>query len=114
MAPALIALSLTTVAHAQGTMDFSDAQTLMGTFKTALMKALLDHVSLHERLIVIEQPAELKIAHPNAVRWRLSMPSPARLPSLRASSSPPRCVTVPTASSWAKSVMSVVMTSCKR
>ena len=37
--------------------------------KTTLMKALLDHVPLHERLVVIEQPAELKIAHPNAVRW---------------------------------------------
>jgi pilus assembly protein CpaF len=37
--------------------------------KTTLMKALLDHVPLNERLIVIEQPAELKIAHPNAVRW---------------------------------------------
>jgi len=37
--------------------------------KTTLMKALLDHIPLHERLIVIEQPAELKIAHPNAVRW---------------------------------------------
>ena len=37
--------------------------------KTTLMKALLDHVPWHERLIVIEQPAELKIAHPNAVRW---------------------------------------------
>src|SRR5258708_9542902 len=34
MAPALIALSFATVAHAQGTMDFSGAQTLMGTFKT--------------------------------------------------------------------------------
>ena len=34
MAPTLIALSLTTVVHAQGTMDFSGAQTLMGTFKT--------------------------------------------------------------------------------
>lgn len=34
MAPALLALSLTSVAHAQGTMDFSGAQTLMGTFKT--------------------------------------------------------------------------------
>jgi pilus assembly protein CpaF len=33
------------------------------------MKALLDHVPLHERLIVIEQPAELKIAHPDTVRW---------------------------------------------
>lgn len=40
-----------------------------GSGKTALMKALLDHIPLHERLIVIEQPAELKIAHPNAVRW---------------------------------------------
>jgi hypothetical protein len=34
LAPALVALSFATVAHAQGTMDFSGAQTLMGTFKT--------------------------------------------------------------------------------
>jgi pilus assembly protein CpaF len=40
-----------------------------GSGKTTLMKALLDHVPLRERLIVIEQPAELKVAHPNAVRW---------------------------------------------
>ena len=40
-----------------------------GSGKTTLMKAFLDHVPLDERLIVIEQPAELKIAHPNAVRW---------------------------------------------
>ena len=40
-----------------------------GSGKTTLMKALLDHVPLHERLIVIEQPAELKIGHPNTVRW---------------------------------------------
>jgi len=33
------------------------------------MKALLDHVPIYERLVVIEQPAELKVAHPNAVRW---------------------------------------------
>ena len=39
MAPALVALSLATVAHAQGTMDFSGAQTLMGTFKTFAMYA---------------------------------------------------------------------------
>jgi hypothetical protein len=32
--PSLLTLSLTVVAHAQGTMDFSGAQTLMGTFKT--------------------------------------------------------------------------------
>ena len=34
LVPVAIAFSLTTVAHAQGTMDFSGAQTLMGTFKT--------------------------------------------------------------------------------
>jgi hypothetical protein len=33
--PTLIALSLTGVAHAQGTMDFSGAQTLMGTFNVS-------------------------------------------------------------------------------
>ncbi len=40
-----------------------------GSGKSTLMKALLDHVPMHERLVVIEQPAELKIKHPNAVRW---------------------------------------------
>lgn len=73
MGPTLVALTFagvgSSVAHAQGTMDFSGATTLMSTFKSTLMKALLDHVPLHERLVVIEQPAELKIAHPNAVRW---------------------------------------------
>jgi hypothetical protein len=34
IAPALFALTLSSAAHAQGTMDFSGAQTLMGTFKT--------------------------------------------------------------------------------
>jgi hypothetical protein len=34
IAPTLLALSIAGVAHAQGTMDFSGAQTLMGTFKT--------------------------------------------------------------------------------
>jgi pilus assembly protein CpaF len=40
-----------------------------GSGKTTLMKALLDHVPEHERLVVIEQPAELKVSHSNAVRW---------------------------------------------
>lgn len=40
-----------------------------GSGKTTLMKAFLDHIPPEERLIVIEQPAELKISHPNAVRW---------------------------------------------
>ena len=34
MGPTLIAFAFAGVAHAQGTMDFSGAQTLMGTFKT--------------------------------------------------------------------------------
>ena len=34
LAPVLVALTLASPAHAQGTMDFSGAQTLMGTFKT--------------------------------------------------------------------------------
>jgi pilus assembly protein CpaF len=40
-----------------------------GSGKTTLMKALLDHIPQNERLIVIEQPAELKLSHPNVVRW---------------------------------------------
>jgi hypothetical protein len=34
LAPTLLFLALASAAHAQGTMDFSGAQTLMGTFKT--------------------------------------------------------------------------------
>jgi pilus assembly protein CpaF len=33
------------------------------------MKAFLDHIPEYERLLIIEQPAELKVSHPNAVRW---------------------------------------------
>jgi pilus assembly protein CpaF len=40
-----------------------------GSGKTTLMKALLDHIPQQERLVVIEQPAELKVSHANAVRW---------------------------------------------
>ena len=34
LAPTLVALTFASAAHAQGTMDFSGATTLMGTFKT--------------------------------------------------------------------------------
>jgi hypothetical protein len=34
LGPILVALTFASAAHAQGTMDFSGAQTLMGTFKT--------------------------------------------------------------------------------
>jgi pilus assembly protein CpaF len=40
-----------------------------GSGKTTLMKAFLDHIPAEERLLIIEQPAELQVAHPNAVRW---------------------------------------------
>jgi hypothetical protein len=36
MGPTLIAFAFAGVAHAQGTMDFSGAQTLMTTFKTTI------------------------------------------------------------------------------
>jgi hypothetical protein len=39
MGPTLIPVAFAGVAHAQGTMDFSGAQTLMGTFKTFAMYA---------------------------------------------------------------------------
>jgi hypothetical protein len=39
MAPPLLALSFADVAHAQGTMDFSGATTLMSTFKTFVIYA---------------------------------------------------------------------------
>ena len=39
IAPTIVALVFATAAHAQGTMDFSGAQTLMGTFKTFAMYA---------------------------------------------------------------------------
>ena len=39
LAPTMFALAFATAAHAQGTMDFSGAQTLMGTFKTFAMYA---------------------------------------------------------------------------
>ena len=38
--PTFFALTFAGVAHAQGTMDFSGAQTLMGTFKTTLLKSV--------------------------------------------------------------------------
>jgi pilus assembly protein CpaF len=40
-----------------------------GSGKTTLMKALLDHIPPSVRLCIIEQPAELKVLQPNAIRW---------------------------------------------
>lgn len=40
LAPTFMVLTFATVAHAQGTMDFSGAQTLMGTFKTTALQTV--------------------------------------------------------------------------
>ena len=40
-----------------------------GSGKTTLMKAILDHVPASDRLIIIEQVAELRVLQPNALRW---------------------------------------------
>ena len=77
------------------------------------MKAFLDHIPPSERLVVIEQPAELKVAHPNAVRWEAVEAIPGRLLSLQASFWLPLCAIVPTGSSWARSAMSAA-TTCSR
>ena len=50
-----------------------------GSGKTTLMKAILDHVPLEDRLIVIEQVAELKVLQPNAVRWEAVDPIPGQV-----------------------------------
>jgi len=42
-----------------------------GSGKTTIMKALLDHIPSSERLCIIEQPAELKVLQPNAIRWEV-------------------------------------------
>ena len=43
--PTTVVLTLATAAHAQGTMDFSGAQTLMGTFNTLTAHVRTDAVS---------------------------------------------------------------------
>lgn len=50
-----------------------------GSGKTTLMKALLDHIPMTERLCVIEQPSELRISHPNAIQWEAVDPIPGQV-----------------------------------
>ena len=56
-----------------------------GSGKTTLMKAFLDHIPAHHRLVVVEQPAELKVDHRNVVRWEsiAEIPGQAGIPSTR-------------------------------
>ena len=40
-----------------------------GSGKTTLMKAFLDHLPIEDRLLIIEQPTELRVRQPHAIRW---------------------------------------------
>jgi pilus assembly protein CpaF len=40
-----------------------------GDVQDNIDEGVLDHIPENERLLIIEQPAELKVSHPNAVRW---------------------------------------------
>ncbi len=82
LAPTLLALTfagVANVAHAQGTMDFSGAQTLMGTFKSKNPlvlgfqgKAQLEVIYGHMAEVMLSQPATkifLKTTEPKAAEW---------------------------------------------
>jgi hypothetical protein len=58
MAPTLIALTFANVAHAQGTMDFSGAQTLMGTFNSRFAYVSVSRAS-HDAQIYTNSAASL-------------------------------------------------------
>jgi hypothetical protein len=54
--PALAALTFASVAHAQGTMDFSGAQTLMGTFNMGSPTIQAQVVFPHRIQVISKQP----------------------------------------------------------
>ena len=79
MAPTLIALTFASAAHAQGTMDFSSATTLMGTFNTRFAYVSVsrasedariytnDATTLAERLSIdISKASAVEVARPNS------------------------------------------------
>jgi pilus assembly protein CpaF len=51
-----------------------------GSGKTTLMKAFLDHMPDEDRLVVIEQPAELQVRQEHAVRWEAVAGIPGQQP----------------------------------
>ena len=57
-----------------------------GSGKTTLLQALLDYLPLNDNLLVIEHYEELKINHPNTLRWHYQFPHQAAVmpPSLLA------------------------------
>src|SRR6266851_1128227 len=54
--PTLVALTFASVAHAQGTMDFSGAQTLMGTFNMGSSTIQAQVVFPHRIQVISKQP----------------------------------------------------------
>src|SRR5260370_38143931 len=56
MWPTLVALTFTGIAHAQGTMDFSGATTLMGTFNMGSSTIQAQVVFPHRIQIISKQP----------------------------------------------------------
>lgn len=50
--------------------------------KTTLAKGLIDHIPADERLIVIEKPREMAIAHRNAVRFEARSATPGGRPAM--------------------------------
>lgn len=64
MGPTLVALTFAGVAHAQGTMDFSGAQTLMGTFNKRFAYVAVSRGS-HDAHIYTDNAASLlgKLSH---------------------------------------------------
>ena len=78
-----------------------------------MMKAFLDHIPQEERLVIIEQPAELKVMHPNAVRWEAVEAIPGQVAITPSDLLAQRSVIVPTGSSWAKFAMSAATTCFK-
>ena len=56
MVPVLFVLSVSAVAHAQGTMDFSGAQTLMGTFNARTSAVEIQVELSHAIQFVAEKP----------------------------------------------------------
>jgi pilus assembly protein CpaF len=49
--------------------------------KSTQVKALIDHIQPEHRLIVIEKPIELQIAHENVLRWEADDAAPGQMPT---------------------------------
>ena len=86
-----------------------------GTGKTTVLNALADLLPPDDRVILIEDTAELQLEKPNLVRFEARREQPER--AGRHDPGPPRrrrSDTGRTASSWARSVAGKRSTCCRR